>query len=208
MCSKDTRAPVPSGRLQRASLTREGYISRFRQVLRRHGLTMATIAAICLLIPSIPSALSNSLNFLLINPSKYLLWTAGLGILIILFLRLTGRELNARQAAWIAYLLMISIVEEVGFRLSLPIILSSGFSASETLWIGVFLSNLIFATIHYLTLRWKLTACVFTFLGGMGFSRLFETTGDLALVILIHWVVTFLNTPSAPREKSLILPGS
>mgnify|MGYP005718410511 CR=1 FL=1 len=45
-------------------------------------------------------------------------------------------------------------------------------------------------------------------LGGMGFSRLFETTGDLALVILIHWAVTFLNTPSAPREKSLIVPGS
>ena len=169
---------------------------------------MATIAAICLLIPSIPPALSNSLKFLLINPNKYLLWTAGLGILIILFLRLTGKELNARQAAWIAYLLMISIVEEVGFRLSLPIILSSGFSASETLWIGVFLSNLLFAMIHYLTLRWKLTACVFTFLGGMGFSRLFETTGDLALVILIHWAVTFLNTPSAPREKSLIVPGS
>ena len=148
MSSKDTQAPVPSGRLQRASLTKEAYISRFRQVLRRHGLAMATIAAICLLIPSIPPALSNSLKFLLTNPNKYLLWTAGLGILIILFLRLTGRELNARQAAWIAYLLMISIVEEVGFRLSLPIILSSGFSASETLWIGVFVSNLIFAALH------------------------------------------------------------
>ena len=208
MSTKDTREPVPAGRLQRASLTQEGYISRFRQVLRRHGLTMASLSAISLLIPSIPPALGTSLYFLLINPSKYLLWTAGLGILIILFLRFTGRVLNTRQAAWIAYLLMISIVEEVGFRLSLPIILSSGFSASETLWVGVFLSNLLFATIHYLTLRWKLSACVFTFLGGMGFSRLLETTGDLALVILIHWAVTFLNTPSAPREKSPIVPGS
>ena len=169
---------------------------------------MATISAICLLIPSTLSALSTSLNLLFINPSKYLLWTAGLGILIILFLRSTGRELSSRQAIWIGYLLMISIVEEVGFRLSLPIILSSGFSASETLWIGIFLSNLLFATIHYLTLRWKLSACVFTFLGGMGFSRLLETTGDLALVILIHWAVTFLNTPSAPRVKSPIVPSS
>ena len=169
---------------------------------------MATISAICLLIPSTLSALSTSLNLLFINPSKYLLWTAGLGILIILFLRSTGRELSSRQAIWIGYLLMISIVEEVGFRLSLPIILSSGFSASETLWISVFLSNLLFATIHYLTLRWKLTACVFTFLGGMGFSRLLDTTGDLALVILIHWAVTFLNTPSAPRGKAPIAPGS
>ena len=36
-------------------------------------------------------------------------------------------------------------------------------------------------------------------LGGMGFSRLFSVTGDLALVILVHWAVTFLNTPSAPK---------
>ena len=79
---------------------------------------MATIAAICLLIPLIPPALSNSLNFLFINPSKYLLWIAGLGILIILFLRFTGRELNARQAAWIAYLLVISIVEEISSALA------------------------------------------------------------------------------------------
>ena len=208
MSVKDTQDPVPAGRLQRASQTQKGYISRFRQILTRHGLTMATISAICLLNPSTLSALSTSLNLLFINPSKYLLWTAGLGILIILFLRSTGRELSSRQAIWIGYLLMISIVEEVGFRLSLPIILSSGFSASETLWISVFLSNLLFATIHYLTLRWKLTACVFTFLGGMGFSRLLETTGDLALVILIHWAVTFLNTPSAPRGKAPIAPGS
>ena len=208
MSVKDTQDPVPAGRLQRASQTQKGYISRFRQILKRHGLTMATISAICLLIPSTLSALSTSLNLLFTNPSKYLLWTAGLGILIILFLRSTGRELNARQGAWIGYLLMISIVEEVGFRLSLPIILSSGSSASETLWISVFLSNLLFAAIHYLTLRWKLTACIFTFLGGMGFSRLLETTGDLALVILIHWAVTFLNTPSAPRGKAPIAPGS
>ena len=47
-----------------------------------------------------------------------------------------------------------------------PFILSSGFSLGDAL-VGVFLSNLIFATIHYLTLRWKLT-CVLHFSAAWG----------------------------------------
>ena len=115
------------------------------------------------------------------------------------YLKLTKKYLNVRQIAWISYLFLISVVEEIGFRLGLPLLFTSELIGIDTFWIGVILSNLIFASIHYFTLRWKITACVFTFLGGMGFSRLFSVTDDLALVILVHWAVTFLNTPSAPK---------
>jgi hypothetical protein len=43
-----------------------------------------------------------------------------------------------------------------------------------------------------------LTACLLTTLGGLGFSRMLDVSGDLALVILVHWIVTFLNTPRPP----------
>ena len=36
-----------------------------------------------------------------------------------------------------------------------------------------------------------MTACLLTMLGGIGFSRLLDESGDLALVILVHWIVTF-----------------
>jgi len=29
-----------------------------------------------------------------------------------------------------------------------------------------------------------------------------DTTGDLTAVILLHWAVTFLNTPKAPKDTS------
>ena len=45
---KEASNPIPAGRLQRAASSQETYISKFRQVLARHGLTMASIAIICL----------------------------------------------------------------------------------------------------------------------------------------------------------------
>jgi len=44
-----------------------------------------------------------------------------------------------------------------------------------------------------------------TFLGGMGLSQLM-THGDLALVVMVHWLGTFLNTPVPPAERNL--PGT
>ena len=200
---KDASNPIPAGRLQRGALSQEAYISRFRQVLARHGITMASIAIICLLLPSIQTALLSSLDNLFRNPLRYFLWSLIVATFIFVFLKYTKREIDLRQLFWIGYLFMISVVEEIGFRLSLPLLITSDVTAISFFWIGAFLSNLLFATIHYFTLRWKLNACIFTFLGGMGFSRMLETTGDLALVILVHWAITFLNTPSAPKNINL-----
>ena len=198
---KEASNPIPAGRLQRAALNEKNYISKFRQVLSRHGLTMASIAIICLLLPSIQSALLSSLDNLFRNPLKYLLWSLAVATFIFAFLKYTKREFDLRQLFWIGYLFMISVVEEIAFRLSLPILITSDITGISFFWIGAFISNLIFATIHYFTLRWKLNACVFTFLGGMGFSRMLVTTGDLTAVILLHWAVTFLNTPTPPRNS-------
>jgi hypothetical protein len=199
---KDASNRIPAGRLQRGALNQETYIYRFRQVLLRHGITMASIAIICLLLPSIQAAFTSSLDNLFRNPMKYFLWSLVVTTFIFTFLKYTKKEINLRQLIWIGYLFMISVVEEIGFRLSLPLLMTSGITGISPFWIGVFLSNLFFASIHYFTLRWKLSACIFTFLGGMGFSRLLDTTGDLTAVILLHWAITFLNTPKAPKGTS------
>jgi len=194
--SKDS---IPAGRLQRASSSKELYISKFRQVLLRHGMTMGFIAFISLFVPAVLIALISALENLFFDTNRYLIWSICVSIFFIFYLRLTKRELNYRQLFWIVYLVMISIVEEIGFRLSLPLLFSSIFNTESSLLIGIFLSNFLFAAIHYFTLRWKLKACVFTFFGGIGLSRLFYETGDFALVVLVHLVVTFVNTPSAPK---------
>ena len=198
----ESSSPIPAGRLQRGSVSPETYISKFRHILSRHGLTMASIAIICLLLPSIQTALLSSLDNLFRNPLKYLLWSLVVATFIFGFLKYTKREIDLRQLFWIGYLFLISLVEEIAFRLSLPLLITSDVTGISFFWLGALFSNLLFATIHYFTLRWKLNACIFTFLGGMGFSRMLDTTGDLTAVILLHWAITFLNTPSAPKSQN------
>ena len=194
---------VPEGRLQRKALDPEFYISKFRQVLMRHGLTMSTILFMCILTPYIPTALIHSISDLFVNSNKYFLFSLSAAIMMFLFLWFTRKELNFRQLIWIIYLLLISIIEEISFRLSIPII-GVNFMGDNFFWLAVFISNFCFAAIHYFTLRWKLSACVLAFLGGMGFSRLFQITEDLTLVIILHWLLTFFNTPTAPKNNHLI----
>ena len=194
---------VPEGRLQRKALDPNFYISKFRQVLIRHGLTMSAILFLCILTPYIPTALIYSIADLFINPNRYFLLSLSVAFVMFSFLRVTRKELNFRQLIWIIYLLLISIIEEISFRLSIPII-GVNFMSDNFFWIAVFISNFCFAAIHYFTLRWKLSACVLAFLGGMGFSRLFQITEDLTLVIILHWLLTFFNTPTAPRNNHFI----
>ena len=191
---------ISEGRLQRASQNPAIYISKFRQVLFRHGMTMSLISFGCLLFPITLVALFSSLDNLFLNINRYVLASLGLGFFMFLYLRLFSKELNNRQIFWIGYLLFISIVEEIGFRVSLPILFSDSFLKEYSFLFGIFLSNLLFASLHYFTLRWKLKACIFTFLGGIGLSRLFYVTEDLALIIIVHWAITFLNTPTAPNN--------
>ena len=191
---------ISEGRLQRASQNQEVYISKFRQVLLRHGLTMSLICLGCVLFPSVLVALFSSIDNLFLNINRYALASLSLGLFMFIYLRFISRKLNYRQIFWIGYLFFISIVEEIGFRLSLPILFSEFFFKEYSFLIGIFLSNLLFASLHYFTLRWKLKACIFTFLGGIGLSRLLYETGDITLVVMVHLVVTFLNTPSAPEQ--------
>ena len=192
--------PISGGRLQRASQNSTIYISKFRQVLLRHGMTMSLISFGCVLFPVVLVELFLSLDDLFFNINRYVIVCLGLGFVMLLYLRFLSKELNCRQILWIWYLLFISTVEEIGFRLSLPILFSNFFLKEYSFLIGIFLSNLLFAVLHYFTLRWKLQACIFTFLGGIGLSRLFYLTEDLALIILVHWGITFLNTPTAPKN--------
>ena len=191
---------ISEGRLQRASQNPAIYISKFRQVLFRHGTTMSLISFGCLLFPITLVALFSSLDNLFLNINRYVLASLGLGFFMFLYLRLFSKELNYRQIFWLGYLLFISIVEEIGFRVSLPVLFSDSFLKEYSFLFGIFLSNLLFASLHYFTLRWKLKACIFTFLGGIGLSRLFYVTEDLALIIIVHWAITFLNTPTAPNN--------
>jgi membrane protease YdiL (CAAX protease family) len=66
----------------------------------------------------------------------------------------------------------------------------------------VVICNLVFGAMHYFTLRWRLQWCVMAFLGGMGFSYSFAQHNDLFVIIGIHWVATFFNTPAAPAGRS------
>ena len=188
------------GRLQRDSQNPAIYISKFRQVLFRHGMTMSLISFGCLLFPITLVALFSSLDNLFLNINRYVLASLSLGFFMFFYLRLFSKELNNRQIFWIGYLLFISIVEEIGFRVSLPILFSDSFLKEYNFLFGIFLSNFLFASLHYFTLRWKLKACIFTFLGGIGLSRIFYVTEDLALIVLVHWAFTFLNTPTAPNN--------
>ena len=67
-----------------------------------------------------------------------------------------GYRRSPRNNLWLVYLLYISVVEELTFRLLLPL------AASNTVdfYAAVVISNLIFAAIHYVTLRWHLRNCL------------------------------------------------
>jgi hypothetical protein len=53
-------------------------------------------------------------------------------------------------------------------------------------------------------MRFKITIlvwCLFAFLGGIGLSRHYLESGDLFMLIGIHWIATFLNTPRYPGAR-------
>ncbi len=191
------------GRLQRDYSGTTLPVSTFVQVLYRHGCTMGFIAATLICLQSTPDAFQAVASNFSENPSTYIVaLLAALGFFFV-FLVSKGVPLSRIQGLWIVYLLYISIVEELAFRLFLPMAIepSAGFLSA------IVMSNFLFALLHYFTLRWKWKNCVFVFLGGIGLSRLLENSGDLALLVLVHFVATFLNTPSQP-DTSTIAKGT
>ena len=114
---------------------------------------------------------------------------------LISYIWVIDRAIDARAVAWILYALAISIWEEWVFRLAVPYFAQA---QGVNLFAAIVLSNLAFGVLHYFTLRWKWQWCLGAFVGGMLFSRMLHTHGDLALVIAVHWISTFLNTPRPP----------
>lgn len=194
--SADNGADNQRGRLQRAP-TVDGYrVATFPDVLRRHGLTMGALAAVCLVLPGSLGMIVEASGRAAAHPFRYLLGLSGL-IFFFAYWGFRHAYQAKRQLQWVLYLLFISVVEEITFRLVLPVLLAT----TTTVITALVMSNLVFASIHYFTLRWRLVNCIATFLGGMGLSHLMSQ-GDLLLVIMVHWLGTFINTPAPPSKQS------
>ena len=188
---------VPKRRLQRPAKDQNRLINTFKQVLARHFLTMAVIAGICIFISIESFANSIYLKPLTSSPVFYFFILTAVSLFFIFFYLKRGYKIEWIHGAWLTYLLFISVVEEFAFRMMLPILLSGTFGMMS----AVLFSNFLFAFIHYVTLRWKLINCVVAFIGGLGFSRLLVSTEDIAILILVHYFFTFLNTPLPPERR-------
>ena len=188
---------VPKRRLQRPAKDQNRLINTFNQVLARHFLTMAIIATICIFISIESFANSIYLKPLTSSPVFYFFILTAISLFFIFFYLKRGYKIERIHLAWLTYLLFISVVEEIAFRMMLPMLLSGTFGMIST----VLFSNFLFAFIHYVTLRWKFINCVVAFAGGLGLSRLLVSTEDIAILILVHYFFTFLNTPLPPERR-------
>ena len=184
-------------RLQRPPSDQNSLINTFKQVLTRHFLTMTVIAGFSIFISIESFANSIYLKPLTSSPVFYFFILTAISLFFIFFYLKRGHKIEWIHLAWLTYLLFISVVEEFAFRMMLPILLSGTFGITS----AVLFSNFLFACIHYVTLRWKLINCVVAFMGGLGLSRLLVSTEDIAILILVHYFFTFLNTPLPPERR-------
>ena len=195
---REESMPFPGGRLQRPAKARSRAVLHFRQVLARHLVTMSVVAVVTGLWVAGVDDWKRLLSPLIAHPVHYLAICVAIVAGIAIYQRVRSIPWSAAQVGWVGYLFLISVVEEWAFRVFLPLYLVDDLGARAS----VLLSSVIFGALHYFTLRWRLMACLLTTLGGLGFGRLLDETGDLALVILVHWIVTFLNTPRPPVGES------
>ena len=139
--------------------------------------------------------LSVALTNLYIHPQMYIL--AGLMIMtgLSLYAWYVDRRWHLEKLGWVLYLGALSVWEEWVFRLAIPFFMES---RGIELFVAVLGANIFFAVAHYFTLRWKWQWCVAVFFFGMLLSRQMNNHFDLLLVVGIHWVFTFLNTPRLP----------
>ena len=184
-------------RLQRPAKDQNYLINTFNQVLARHFLTMSIIATICIFMSIESFADSIYLKPLTSSPVFYFFILTAISLFFIFIYLKRGYKIEPIHLAWLTYLLFISAAEEIAFRMMLPILLSGTFG----MIFAVLFSNFIFAYIHYVTLRWKFINCVVAFIGGLGLSRLLVSTEDVAILVLVHYFFTFLNTPLPPERR-------
>ena len=184
-------------RLQRPAKDQNYLINTFNQVLARHFLTMSIIATICIFMSIESFADSIYLKPLTSSPVFYFFILTAISMFFIFIYLKRGYKIEPIHLAWLTYLLFISVAEEIAFRMMLPILLSGTFGMIS----AVLFSNFLFAYIHYVTLRWKFINCVVAFIGGLGLSRLLVSTEDVAILVLVHYFFTFLNTPLPPERR-------
>ena len=184
-------------RLQRPAKDQNYLINTFNQVLARHFLTMSMIATICIFMSIESFADSIYLKPLISSPFFYFFILTAISLFFIFIYLKRGYKIEPIHLVWLTYLLFISVAEEIAFRMMLPILLSGTFGMIS----AVLFSNFLFAYIHYVTLRWKFINCVVAFIGGLGLSRLLVSTEDVAILVLVHYFFTFLNTPLPPERR-------
>ena len=184
-------------RLQRPAKDQNYLINSFNQVLARHFLTMSIIATICIFMSIESFTDSIYLKPLTSSPVFYFFILTAISLFFIFIYLKRGYKIESIHLAWLIYLLFISVAEEIAFRMMLPILLSGTFGMIS----AVLFSNFLFAYIHYVTLRWKFINCVVAFIGGLGLSRLLVSTEDVAILVLVHYFFTFLNTPLPPERR-------
>ena len=192
------KLPPSQRRLQRRPDFTGAQLTRFRQVFLRHGLPGLLIALAVLLLPGMTTRLWEGLAALRADPERYGLIALGVFIAAVCYACVLDRKFSPATFGWIGYLLVLSLWEEWLFRLALPGLLME-LSVPDRA--ALLVSNLAFGVMHYFTLRWRATWCVGAFLGGMGLSNLMQL-GDLAMVVLVHWAVTYINTPRPPRGNN------
>lgn len=185
-------------RLQRPPDFTGGLLTRFQDVSLRHGLPGVILAGLCLMHPGARELLTTALMPAMSQFGLYAIGALGLLILLCGLSWMIDKSFSQMKLLWVAYLLGISIWEEWVFRLAIPAILND---LEVDLRIAIVVSNMLFGLIHYFTLRWKWQWCFAAFLGGLALSRQFMEGGDFALIVAIHWIATFLNTPRFPGQK-------
>ena len=184
--------------LQRPGTDKSPIINKFNQVLSRHFFTMSLIAGICIIFSIESFVKSIYLQPLISSPFYYFITLCVMLLFFFFFYLNKGYEIERIHLAWLTYLLFISVVEEFAFRMMLPFFLIDSFGTIS----AIIFSNLLFACIHYVTLRWSLINCLIVFMGGLGLSRLLVNTEDITILILVHYFFTFLNTPLPPERRT------
>ena len=198
MSDSDSELQVPNRRrLQRAPDFTGRQLNHFYQVALRHGLPGLLLG--CLLLITSTEVLTGQLSRFLAAPAPYVLGALAILLFTLFWSWYLDRTVSIAQSGWILYLLFVSIWEEWAFRVAVPIVLVGTGLDPRVAIIG---SNVLFGAMHYFTLRWKATWCFLAFLGGMELSRQYIENGDLLILIGIHWIATFLNTPWYPGKRA------
>ena len=145
MVNEKTNTGLKEGRLQRKMSPSGIYVATFRQIILRHGLTMVIISLLCLFVTGAIDIVILGFSSLIAGTFFYLIAMFVILVFFIAFLVFRGQKIGPTQYAWLGYLLIISFLEELSFRLILPTLLLGTVGMIP----AVLLSNLVFASISF-----------------------------------------------------------